>query len=140
VSACCIARLDAWHSHRKARALPRLRHLCIGIIDGSKDVTCAQMIDLAPRLLLLPALWCKGATHREPGVSLTPPTIFHLLSWIIPRVGSSMVRAMLEWGPSIMLHNLLDMISNPGVAATVLLVGFMGVMAWVWWPAGYLLP
>jgi hypothetical protein len=39
-----------------------------------------------------------------------------------------------------MLHDLLDVISNPGVAATVLLVGFVGVMAWAWWPASYLLP
>ena len=39
-----------------------------------------------------------------------------------------------------MLHKLLDAISNPGVAATVLLVGFMAVMGWAWWPTGYLLP
>ena len=39
-----------------------------------------------------------------------------------------------------MLHNLSDAISNPGVAATVLLVGFIGVMTWAWWPAGFLLP
>jgi len=32
----------------------------------------------------------------------------------------------------------LDAISNPGVAATVLLAGFIGVMTWVWWPAGFL--
>jgi hypothetical protein len=43
-------------------------------------------------------------------------------------------------GLSTMLHNLLDAISNPGVAATVLLVGFIGVMTWAWWPAGFLLP
>jgi hypothetical protein len=30
--------------------------------------------------------------------------------------------------------------SNPAVAATVLLVGYIGVMAWVWWPAGVSLP
>jgi hypothetical protein len=30
--------------------------------------------------------------------------------------------------------------ANPGVAGALLLVGFVGVMAWVWWPSGFLLP
>jgi hypothetical protein len=30
--------------------------------------------------------------------------------------------------------------ANPGVAGVVLLVMFVGVMAWTWWPSGFLLP
>jgi hypothetical protein len=30
--------------------------------------------------------------------------------------------------------------ANPGVAATVLLTTFIAVLAWVWWPEGFLLP
>jgi hypothetical protein len=34
-------------------------------------------------------------------------------------------------------HALSD---NPGLAGTDLLVSFIGVMAWTWWPTGFLLP
>jgi hypothetical protein len=30
--------------------------------------------------------------------------------------------------------------TNPGLAGTILLAGFIGVMAWAWWPVGFLLP
>jgi hypothetical protein len=30
--------------------------------------------------------------------------------------------------------------SNPGLAGTILLVSFFAVMAWAWWPMGFLLP
>ena len=30
--------------------------------------------------------------------------------------------------------------ANPGVAGALLLVAFLGVMAWAWWPSGFLLP
>jgi hypothetical protein len=29
---------------------------------------------------------------------------------------------------------------NPGLAVTALLATVISVMAWAWWPAGYLLP
>jgi hypothetical protein len=45
-------------------------------------------------------------------------------------------------GLSIMQHDIWNAITNtnPGLAGTLLLAGFIGVMAWVWWPAGFLLP
>ena len=43
--------------------------------------------------------------------------------------------------PNIMLQNPWHALSgNPGLAGTILLAGFIGVMAWAWWPAGFLLP
>ena len=33
-----------------------------------------------------------------------------------------------------------DAIINPGVAATVLLLSVIGLVAWAWWPSGFLLP
>jgi ubiquinone biosynthesis protein Coq4 len=45
-------------------------------------------------------------------------------------------------GLGIMHHDIWNMITNadPGVAGTVLLAAFISVMAWVWWPAGFLIP
>jgi len=41
----------------------------------------------------------------------------------------------------IMRHDTWNAINaNPGVAGAVLLVVFVAVMAWVWWPSGFLLP
>ena len=34
--------------------------------------------------------------------------------------------------------NAID--ANPGVAGVLLLVAFLGIMAWAWWPSGFLLP
>jgi hypothetical protein len=40
-----------------------------------------------------------------------------------------------------MRHDTWNAINaNPGVAGAVLLVLFVAVMAWVWWPSGLLLP
>jgi hypothetical protein len=43
-------------------------------------------------------------------------------------------------GLSIMLHDTRNAITNPGLAGAILLVAFIGVMAWAWWPWGFLLP
>ena len=42
-------------------------------------------------------------------------------------------------GLSIMHHDIWNAITNtsPGLVGTILLAGFIGVMAWVWWPAGF---
>ena len=33
-----------------------------------------------------------------------------------------------------MLHDTRNVATNPGLAGAILLVAFIGVMAWVWWP------
>jgi hypothetical protein len=33
------------------------------------------------------------------------------------------------------MHDTRKTITNPGLAGAILLVAFIGVMAWVWWPA-----
>ena len=40
------------------------------------------------------------------------------------------------------MHHIWNAITNanPALAGTILLASFIGVMAWVWWPAGFLLP
>jgi hypothetical protein len=40
-----------------------------------------------------------------------------------------------EMGLSTMLEGTRDVISNPGLAGAILLVAFIGVMAWAWWQA-----
>jgi len=39
-----------------------------------------------------------------------------------------------------MLDDTRNVITNPGLAGAILLVAFIGVMTWAWWPAGFLLP
>ena len=39
-----------------------------------------------------------------------------------------------------MRHDTRNVITNPGLAGTILLVAFIGLMVWEWWPAGFLLP
>ena len=41
-----------------------------------------------------------------------------------------------------MHHDIWNVIAdtNPGAVGTILLLGFVGVVAWVWWPVGFLLP
>jgi hypothetical protein len=53
-----------------------------------------------------------------------------------------MVRAIpLIERPNIMLQNPWHALSNnPALAATILLMGFIGVMVWAWWPMSFLLP
>ena len=34
-----------------------------------------------------------------------------------------------------MLDDTRNVITNPGLAGTILLVAFIGVLAWSWWPA-----
>jgi hypothetical protein len=43
-------------------------------------------------------------------------------------------------GKALSCHQPRIDFANPGVAATVLLITFIAVMAWVWWPEGFLLP
>ena len=63
------------------------------------------------------------------------------------------VNASVEWSSvrglppgmrdlSIMRHDIWNAITNanPALAGTILLAGFIGVLAWVWWPGGFLLP
>jgi hypothetical protein len=55
-------------------------------------------------------------------------------------VGSARGAGRLERG-RIMRHGpWIAINANPGVAGAVLLVAFVGVMAWAWWPSGFLLP
>jgi hypothetical protein len=35
------------------------------------------------------------------------------------------------------MHDTRKAITNPGLAGAILLVAFIGVMAWVWWPGGF---
>jgi hypothetical protein len=50
----------------------------------------------------------------------------------------SLVRAMLgAEGLSIMLHNVRNVTANPGLVGAILLVVFIGVTAWAWWPTGF---
>jgi hypothetical protein len=65
-------------------------------------------------------------------VALTSATIFVLRRWATSRVPSSTVRANhLTERPNIMLQNPWHALSgNPGLAGTILLVSFIGVMAW----------
>ena len=30
--------------------------------------------------------------------------------------------------------------ANPALAGTILVAGIIGVLAWIWWPGGFLLP
>jgi hypothetical protein len=50
----------------------------------------------------------------------------------------SLVRAM-RWveGLSIMLHNVRNVVANPGLVGAILLVAFIGLTAWTWWPTRF---
>jgi hypothetical protein len=39
-----------------------------------------------------------------------------------------------------MFHDTRNVFANPGLVGAILLLVFVGVMAWMWWPPGFLLP
>jgi hypothetical protein len=59
-----------------------------------------------------------------------------------PSVEWSSVRGLPLRGLSIMHHDIWNAITNanPALAGTILVAGIIGVLAWIWWPGGFLLP
>ena len=40
-------------------------------------------------------------------------------------------------GLSIMLHNVRNVVANPGLVGAILLVAFIGLTVWAWWPTHF---
>ena len=40
-------------------------------------------------------------------------------------------------GLSIMLHNVRNVVANPGLFGAILLLTFIGLTVWAWWPTHF---